>query len=211
MDFKKAIRFEELKEFFEEREFIVEKDHGDYFFENKYKLHFSPHSNNVEPDKIYLDSNIESFGEQPLFRIWPKDGSIYDYLTKMCYPIMKNLRGIYCLSSEEIKNQVEIILIQKNITYSFFKDYEYYLVSYMPGGRVLKRTNKSDLYKIENNNKKYGISVGSNLRLFEFTNDSNEVLVENEWYKFSPTYLEGSECLETVIINMLNYIDKYNN
>ena len=162
---------------------------------------------------LYLDCMLHH-GIERFIREWKDLDKLYDYIMKICLPTIKYLGGETTQNVPELMNQIECILKDRKIDYT-------YLPKLKIGERechmytdYFVKTVYLDcsLYYFDSGKKRFGVYIyGVFFRLAELDKDFN-ILTRFPWYHFCPVYINGNEYVKTTINNFLDFvenIDKY--
>lgn len=211
MNFKKAINYKELKDFFESKGFKVTSESGDLFFTSPFGYYFSIIQPWKDSDMIYLDGHLlYPFGLPELKREWPQGINLCDYLINVCYPIMKNLKGpvTFFNNSEHVIEYLKKILEEKGIDYEYFNPADITYIRCAPQRELYKNTIKYKLFSFNKEKSKYGIILKNYNSIFlaRFKDDANTVFFEYPWHSFCPIYKKGDDYIRTTVENFLEFI-----
>ncbi len=215
MNFKKAIKYEELKDFFESKGFCVTSEEGDFVFTTPFGEYFAISQPWKDSDMIHLDGKfLYSFGLPDFIREWPQGINLYDYLVNVAYPIIKNLKGpaTFYANSEPVIDYIKKILDKKGIDYKYTNPADITYIRCVPQRSLFENTIKYKLFSFYKGNMKYGIILKqfNGIFLACFKDDTNTVYFEYPWHSFCPIYKEGEDYVKTTIENFLEFVEQDN-
>lgn len=169
----------------------------------------------IKKDQIflYLDCTL-NHGIESFIREWTDLDKLYDYIMKICLPTIKYLGGETTRNVPELMNQIECILKDRKIDYTYQPKLKigerecHMYTDYFVKTRYLD----CYLYYFDSGKKRFGVYIyGVFFRLAELDKDFN-ILTRFPWYHFCPVYINGNEYVKTTINNFLDFvenIDKY--
>lgn len=213
MNLKKAIKFKELKDFFESKGFKYKSEFGAIEFFSPYGEWIAISESPSAPGIIYLDCNLLWNCGLPNFtREW-KDGiNLYDYLINTCYPVLRNIKGSSTMrcNPEKVIDYVKNFLDSKAINYIFKNPCDITYKQCAPQRSLFENTIEYKLFSFKFNEIHYGIVLKqfNTISLVRFYNEDNTVFYEYPWHSFCPIYKEGKDYVETTISNFLEFIEQ---
>lgn len=213
MNFKKAIKFTEIKKFLEKKGFKHKSEFGAELFYNPFGEYISISESKSELGMIYLDCNLLYDCGLPNFKREWKDGiHLYDYIIHICYPLLRNIKGSSSLDTnpEVVIKYVKQYLEKRKVCYTYTDKAVLSYINCSPQRSLYEQNIKYNLFSFIINNVKYGIVLKqfNFICLARFKDNTNTVFFEYPWYSFCPIYKEGKDYVETTISNFLEFIEK---